>query len=385
MAYSRNAQAPQQPCPQVQPAAPIVAQQPARKSRAAIVAIAIIVLVAAFAVGLLASSFRRISFEGNGARSGSMEPILTLSWFDITLPANGFERPGYSFVGWGTSTDESTQTHEPGTSVSANLCQTYYALWSNDAIVISFYGGGADGGSTDSITLDADDRFALPECGFTRSGYEFDCWVGSDGREYHPGDELSATKDSSFWAQWRALPSDPVTPPSDDDTDAPLSDDDTDTPPADSDTDTPASEDDTGIPPSGGDTDQGYEAALSFPRVWSGYFDSAYSVVAQDENIVRSIKITLTTVTSDGTLDGFCEIGIGDTGPHAAHGSYNLTGSIDWNTGAIHLEGTTWIDRRTFDYMRTFDGTVNESFDHIIGSSVLSDGSHKGTWEMNAV
>lgn len=76
-----------------------------------------------------------IKFAGNGANSGSMGDMTSLKYgSSYTIPANGYRRTGYTFVGWSKSKISSTASYKTGASIK-NLTATngdtvtLYAVW----------------------------------------------------------------------------------------------------------------------------------------------------------------------------------------------------------------------------------------------------------------
>lgn len=73
-----------------------------------------------------------VSFDGNGASGGKKTADLKYGQ-DDKLPANTFERPGYTFMGWSENPDAVKPKYTDGQTVNT-LCdagKTYelYAVW----------------------------------------------------------------------------------------------------------------------------------------------------------------------------------------------------------------------------------------------------------------
>ena len=69
-----------------------------------------------------------VTFDGNGADSGSTATVYANGSDIATLPQCGFSRAGYTFLGWGDKAD-STSYWNPGDHVAASSPRTLYALW----------------------------------------------------------------------------------------------------------------------------------------------------------------------------------------------------------------------------------------------------------------
>ena len=119
-----------------------------------------------------------ITFDGNGATSGSMTAQeIAESDTATTLTANGFTKTGYTFSGWNTAADGSgTSYADQATGVGANGSTTLYAQWTPNTYTISFNGGTGASGSTASVTATYDQPAPLTANGFTNSGYNFAGW-----------------------------------------------------------------------------------------------------------------------------------------------------------------------------------------------------------------
>ncbi len=97
-----------------------------------------------------------ISFNGNGADSGSTASMSIELGSSDTLTANGFSRTGYTFSGWNTKADGSGISYTNGATFTVSAYETrseitLYAQWSpNDSGSGS---GGGSGGNNSGITI----------------------------------------------------------------------------------------------------------------------------------------------------------------------------------------------------------------------------------------
>ena len=69
-----------------------------------------------------------VSFDGNGADSGKMEPVPAETDGNYKLPESKFKKKGYVFAGWSTKKDE-TSGSAPGSEQYVGEPTTYYAIW----------------------------------------------------------------------------------------------------------------------------------------------------------------------------------------------------------------------------------------------------------------
>ena len=146
-----------------------------------------------------------VTFDGNGATDGSMQP-LELSGDNYSqsfvFPSCGYSKEGYSFIGWGTTTQTIIrwQPGEEYNSVTSDM--TFYAQWGK-TYTISFYANGGTG-TMPSITV-VQGTNTVPGCDFVREGYTFVCWaVGSadSSTTVNAGDKVNVSMDYSLYAIW---------------------------------------------------------------------------------------------------------------------------------------------------------------------------------------
>ena len=156
----------------------------------------------------------RIIFDGNGSTSGSMsdDEFISIDYSTkYVFPECSFQRSGYTFVGWGATSDAVIK-FQPGSSRSLSYNEEgtrYYALWKADGgsvstkYTISFDANGGNG-IMDSLVVDAG-RNKVPECAFTRPGYVFAYWaVGSATSDLtvSPGSYVSVDSNYVLFAIW---------------------------------------------------------------------------------------------------------------------------------------------------------------------------------------
>ena len=95
-----------------------------------------------------------VTFDGNGADSGSVDPMSDvqrmnasgeLTSVTLTLPANGFVREGYAFAGWDLGAAGSAYTYKPAATSSPDLVA--HAQWTGSASSGSSDPAATSGGS----------------------------------------------------------------------------------------------------------------------------------------------------------------------------------------------------------------------------------------------
>lgn len=84
-----------------------------------------------------------ISYDANG---GSGAPSKQTKWYGETLTLSSTKptRPGYTFLGWSTSSTATKATYAAGASYTTNSAATLYAVWSEHCLTINYYANGAD-------------------------------------------------------------------------------------------------------------------------------------------------------------------------------------------------------------------------------------------------
>ena len=149
-----------------------------------------------------------ITYNGNGATSGSMSSTIKAHGLSSTISANGFSRSGYTFEGWATSKSGSA-IYQPGDSYTRNSNITLYAVWEANTYTITYhsnYPSGTNrtynqtkyGGTNVSI-------LSISSCGFsTPSGYTFEGWAttSTGSVRYDAGDTYSTNADEDLYAVW---------------------------------------------------------------------------------------------------------------------------------------------------------------------------------------
>jgi uncharacterized repeat protein (TIGR02543 family)/LPXTG-motif cell wall-anchored protein len=139
------------------------------------------------------------------------------------LTANGFLRPGYTFIGWDTVLGGGGVSYADTASYSFAADLTLYAEWSLIPPVphtVAYHGNGSTGGT---ISIDALTPYAtgalvtvLGNRGFfVKTGYDFNNWntrANGSGIEYVPGATFKIYVDTILYAQWTPTPTPTPTP-----------------------------------------------------------------------------------------------------------------------------------------------------------------------------
>jgi len=149
-----------------------------------------------------------VHFHGNGATGGSVASMPGTLGQSVTLPANGFTHPGYTFVEWNSRADGSGVGYQPGDSFPLTIANNnLYARWVPvGQAVIRFVANGGSGTMAD-VTVPLGSPYALPPNGFTHSR-AFLGWsttADNSGALYQPAASFTPTRPLQvFYARWQS-------------------------------------------------------------------------------------------------------------------------------------------------------------------------------------
>lgn len=155
-----------------------------------------------------------VTYDGNGATSGSTASSSHIYDVAKQLTANGYSKTGYTFVGWNTSSTATTATYTDKKSVT-NLTATQggtvklYAIWSKSISLIYNNNGGSGGPGTDKKTVynsTTSATFTISSTVPTRSTYTFIGWGNSNSltaADYVAGNTLTLSSNKTIYALWK--------------------------------------------------------------------------------------------------------------------------------------------------------------------------------------
>ncbi|MDE2592450.1 MAG: InlB B-repeat-containing protein, partial [Actinomycetales bacterium] len=149
-----------------------------------------------------------ITFDGNGATSGS-SPIFANSLAStVTLPGNDgtYARTGYVWGGWNTQPDGSGTTYAGGASYTLAANSSLYSLWL-PLFTITYDSNGATSGSVPTFTpsLAGNVNLATNSGNLTRGGYIFSGWNTNStgtGTAYAQGATYALASNVTLYANW---------------------------------------------------------------------------------------------------------------------------------------------------------------------------------------
>ena len=139
-----------------------------------------------------------ITYNGNGSTGGSTAKTYCNNNTDCPLRTNGFERNGYSYIGWFNQASGGTQY---GATVRLTGNITVYAHWNGITYTITYY---LNGGSATNNTTYSTDTPTFTLNNPTKTGYTFDGWTGSNGtaKQKTVKIEIGSTGDKTFTANY---------------------------------------------------------------------------------------------------------------------------------------------------------------------------------------
>lgn len=151
-----------------------------------------------------------VSYNGNGATSGSMSTQTKYYGKSSTLRSNAFTRTGYTFKNFNTNSSGTGTSYSSGGTYTANANATLYAQWVADTKTISYNSNGGSG-SISSQTKTYDKKLTLSNgSGFTRTNYTLTGWnsqADGQGTSYSLSQVLSGTflpaSNIVLYAQWQ--------------------------------------------------------------------------------------------------------------------------------------------------------------------------------------
>lgn len=161
-----------------------------------------------FNVSVPAWTSYTVKYNANG---GSGAPSAQTKWKDQTLTLSSTKptRSGYTFVGWGTSSTDTTEDYSAGGEYKSNSSANLYAIWSK-TITLSYNANGGSGApanqSTTVYNATTQTAFTISGTIPTRSGYNFLGWSTSSTATtatYSAGNSITLSSNSTLYAVWK--------------------------------------------------------------------------------------------------------------------------------------------------------------------------------------
>ena len=133
-----------------------------------------------------------VSYNGNGATSGTTTATKCTYGQAVTPATNGFAKTGHTFAGWS------------GIPAKCTGNVTLTATWKANTYKITYNGNGNTSGSTAQTSCSYNANCSLRGNGFVKKGYTFTGWytAASGGTKY--GTTTKLTGNITVYARWRS-------------------------------------------------------------------------------------------------------------------------------------------------------------------------------------
>ena len=148
-----------------------------------------------------------VTFDGNGATSGSMQAQNFTFGTSENLTANAFAKTGYSFAGWAESANGEAVYADTQSYTMNTEGATLYAKWAANNYNVTFDGNGATSGSMEAQSIAYDSSANLTANAFAKTGYSFAGWATSANGNVVYTDTASYTMNTegaTLYAVWQA-------------------------------------------------------------------------------------------------------------------------------------------------------------------------------------
>ena len=152
-----------------------------------------------------------ITFDGNGATSGTMQDQKVDGGRQSQLNSNSYYRTNYEFLGWSTDKDATeAEFRNQGTFTAPDNYETttLYAVWRKKHRLV-FDGNGSTSGSMIDYYYSKGSSISLPNNNYTRTNYDFLGWsTNKDATRIEYANRTSFTvptnsEETIFYAVWR--------------------------------------------------------------------------------------------------------------------------------------------------------------------------------------
>lgn len=163
---------------------------------------------ASSSISIPAKTKYTVSYNPNG---GSGAPSSQTKWYGTTLTLSTTKptRSGYTFMGWGISTTDTSVNYAAGGSYTANASDTLYAVWKK-TIKLSYNANGGSGApsaqSASVYNATTSKTFTISTTKPTRSGYNFLGWHTSStatSATYKAGGSITLSTSDTLYAVWQ--------------------------------------------------------------------------------------------------------------------------------------------------------------------------------------
>lgn len=150
----------------------------------------------------------QITYDLNNGTGTLINAITSIrNGFKLTLPSDtGISRQYYTFAGWCEDKDGNGTIYAKGARTDERITRdtTFYAIWTQNSVVVTFDGNGGEG-TMENSTIIIGQATKLPANGYIKTGYTFSKWTSNKGQEYANEEEITITEDITLTAVWTPI------------------------------------------------------------------------------------------------------------------------------------------------------------------------------------
>lgn len=147
-----------------------------------------------------------VSYNANGG-SGAPSSQTKVYGKTLVLSSTKPTRTGYTFLGWGTSSSDTTVDYYAGDNYTGNYSITLYAIWRLNSYSVSYNANGGTGAPS-SQTKYYGTTLVLSKTKPTRTGYNFLYWntkKDGTGTTYYAGANYTSNSAVTLYAIWSRI------------------------------------------------------------------------------------------------------------------------------------------------------------------------------------
>ena len=144
-----------------------------------------------------------VKYNANGG-GGAPSSQTKYYGYDLTLSSTKPTRTGYTFKGWGTTSDATTVSYSAGGTYKTNSSITLYAIWEAKTYAVT-YNANSGTGAPDNQTKTYGVSLTLSSKTPSRQKYTFKGWATSSSSNtvvYNPGDSYTSNAAIDLYAVW---------------------------------------------------------------------------------------------------------------------------------------------------------------------------------------
>ncbi len=127
------------------------------------------------------------------------------NWNEETAISYTPTKTGYTFLGYSSTSGGSVEYSE---SITLTADKTLYAVWQEQTMTVNYDANGGSGTMASESVKFSHLPLTIKENVFTKEGYTFTYWLGTDGKTYNANDSISSSNWVSgtltLFAQWQA-------------------------------------------------------------------------------------------------------------------------------------------------------------------------------------